>query len=130
MLTHVTLGLDMTLRDEFKDMQSKGFSWEPGKVFPAAAILGPWVSVHEFKGHMETEFFFSVNHELRQKAKPQEMLIKPEEILHQASSLFEICDGDILMTGTPTGVAEIKAGDTALLRWGPFISYEVSWVKQ
>ena len=101
-----TIANDVTARD----LQQKDGQWTRAKGFDTFCPLGPWI---------ETEFDPSdaminchVNDELRQMNSTREMLFSPEQIVLYASSIMTLLPGDILLTGTPAGVGELKAGDT------------------
>jgi 2-keto-4-pentenoate hydratase/2-oxohepta-3-ene-1,7-dioic acid hydratase in catechol pathway len=124
----VTLGLDMTLRDVQSGLKKAGHPWEVSKVFPAAAVAGPWVSVADFPDWLDSEFTFSVNGKLRQKGKAREMSLSPAACVAYASQFFELLPGDLIYTGTPAGVGAVEPGQLAELRWGEKLSYQVRWV--
>lgn len=101
-----TIANDVTARD----LQQKDGQWTRAKGFDTFCPLGPWI---------ETEFDPSdalitchVNDELRQMNSTREMLFSPEQLVLYASSVMTLLPGDILLTGTPAGVGELKAGDT------------------
>lgn len=123
----VTLGLDMTLRDLQANLKKNGHPWEMAKSFKDSILLGPWISMDNFKGFLETEFSFSVNGSIRQKSIGQKMTLNPYECLAYASEYFEIKKSDILFTGTPEGVGPVNQGDKGTLSWGKNLEFHVQW---
>jgi len=123
----VTLGLDMTRRDLQAAAKQKGQPWTTGKVFLDAAAVGPWVLVEEFPNYLETPFRFFLGGKLRQEGRGAEMLTSPSECVAYASSFFPLCAGDLIFTGTPSGVGPVVGGDTAQLEWGP-MHFSTRWV--
>ncbi|MDO4223402.1 MAG: fumarylacetoacetate hydrolase family protein [Acinetobacter sp.] len=107
----VTLGLDLTLRDLQNQLKSKGHPWERAKAFDGACVLGDWVDVSEIKDWQATQFDFYVNDELRQHGDTSLMLFPIAELLLEMSQSFSLQTGDVIMTGTPAGVAALQAGD-------------------
>lgn len=122
----VSLGLDMTLRTLQAELKKKGHPWTVGKVFPDAAIVGPWISVADFPDFMNTAFSLSLNDQPRQHAFPHEMMMKPADLIVYISQFFPLCPGDIIFTGTPAGVGAVVSGDQAMLTWSDH-HYQVRW---
>ena len=126
-ITHVTLGLDLTLRDKQADLKKKGHPWEVSKVFADSAIIGPWIPVAKFENYLETEFSFSLDGKVKQAGKGLQMSVDPVRCLAYASEYFPICEGDLLFTGTPAGVGPIQPGQVGRLTWGNKLDYSVRW---
>jgi len=127
-LDAVTVGLDMTLRDLQTSSKKAGTPWTTGKVFPDAAVIGPWMNFASFQEIESQVFSLHVDDSLRQQSSASHMLFKPAECLAYASEFFPICEGDILFTGTPVGVAPVSLGQVASLTFST-ISYRVHWTK-
>lgn len=121
-----TIGLDMTKRVLQFELKKAGHPWTIGKVFPDAAIIGPWLSIENLDQHLSAEFSFSVNHEMRQKSVGKNMLFSPIDLVVLASQYFPLCEGDILFTGTPSGVGKINCNDEAQLALGDRVC-KVRW---
>lgn len=123
----VTLGLDMTLRDVQTKLKKQGHPWEVSKVFQDSAVVGPWIPVGDFQSYLEEEFTFSVDGRLRQKGKGKEMRFSVEECIRSAQESFPLCPGDLLFTGTPSGVSGVEAGQVGELKWGDRLRFEVEF---
>lgn len=101
-----TIGLDMTLRNVQSALKKAGHPWTLGKVFPEAAIIGPWLPVNLGElNHLD--FYLRQNNELKQKANTSQMLMPLVDLIVYASQHFPLCAGDILFTGTPAGVGPV-----------------------
>lgn len=124
----VTLGLDLTLRDVQTELKKKGLPWEASKAFARSAVIGPWIPLQEFKDHLNCPFELRVDGEVRQIGFGRDMRQSPGVLLEKVASMFEICDGDLLFTGTPKGVGPILPGNTLLLSWQDRLSYAVNFV--
>ncbi len=122
----VSLGLDMTQREKQTELKKAGHPWTVSKVFLNSAIVGPWVSVLDFPDFLETEFSFKLGDEVKQKAKGNEMMMSAYDAIAYASHFFPLAPGDLIFTGTPKGVGEIKVGAQAELKFG-YINFEVEW---
>lgn len=122
----VTVGLDMTLRDQQAALKKAGSPWTIAKVFSDSAVVGPWVPVEKFSNYLDTPFSLKINGQLRQEGFPQDMTLSPIECIAYMSEYFPLCAGDVIFTGTPKGVNSVAPGDTALLTFGP-IEFSVLW---
>lgn len=122
----VTVGLDMTLREEQAALKKAGSPWTIAKVFPESAVVGPWLAVEKFSNYLDTPFSLKINGELRQLGSPQQMTLSPAECITYMSECFPLCAGDIIFTGTPKGVNSVVPGDAGVLTFGP-IEFSVLW---
>jgi 2-keto-4-pentenoate hydratase/2-oxohepta-3-ene-1,7-dioic acid hydratase in catechol pathway len=100
-----TIANDVTARDlQFQDGQ-----WTRGKGFDTFCPVGPWI---------ETEFdpadaliTLTVNGQMRQMASTRDMIFPVRQIVAFASSVMTLEPGDLIMTGTPSGVGPLTDGD-------------------
>ncbi len=127
-ITHVTLGLDMTLRELQATLKKNGHPWEVAKVFADSAILGAWIPVAEMPDYLDREFSLLINGSLRQKGRGREMRSAPGACIEHALSCFPLTEGDVMLTGTPAGVGPVQSGDWAELRWGERLIAAVRFV--
>lgn len=105
------VSLDMTRRDLQGEMKKLGRPWEIGKAFEMSAPAGPIVTVSDC-GHVDSgDIWLKVNDEVRQTGDLNQMIWKTPEMISILSSLFTLQAGDIILTGTPSGVAAIERGD-------------------
>jgi len=122
----VTVGLDMTLRDEQGALKKKGHPWTIAKVFRGAAVVGPWHSTKEFVTWKAEPFRFELDGKVRQQSSADQMLFSPAACIAHLSEYLPLRAGDLIYTGTPVGVGPVQPGAVAHLSWGA-IRYEVSW---
>ncbi|WP_417247134.1 fumarylacetoacetate hydrolase family protein [Celeribacter sp.] len=113
-LDHVwgyAVGLDMTRRDLQGQAKKMGRPWEIGKAFEHSAPMGPIRPAseigHPSKGHVS----LSVNGALRQEGNLDQLIWKVPEMISYLSDYFTLAAGDIIMTGTPSGVGPVNRGD-------------------
>ena len=105
------VGLDMTRRDRQREMKDKGWPWDIGKNFDQAMPMGP-ISPAAAVGHpREGAIWLDVNGERRQSGDLSEMIWSVDEIVANVSSFAALAPGDLIMTGTPSGVGPAVAGD-------------------
>ena len=108
-LAGLGFGLDLTHADIQNYLKEKGLPWERAKGFDGSAVLGKFVP---FVGDVESvEMKLFVNDKLVQHATYDLMIYKPDAILKEVQSFMTLQDGDVIMTGTPKGVATYEKGD-------------------
>ena len=105
------LSLDMTRRDLQGAQKKLGRPWEIGKAFEASAPVGPIHPVSEV-GHLDQgRISLKVNGELRQDGDLNQMIWKVPEQISYLSEYYELAAGDVILSGTPSGVAAVEKGD-------------------
>ncbi len=105
------IGLDMTRRDLQIEARRLGASWCTGKGFDFSAPIGPIHSIQDTGPLTSGEIHLQVNHQTRQRSDIANLTWNPVDIIEQLSRYFELQAGDLIFTGTPAGVAEVKPGD-------------------
>ena len=104
-------GLDMTRRDLQMEAKSKGLPWDMAKDVEQSAVLSEIASV-ETIGHPESGLIeLSVNGEIRQSGDLRDLVNSPAELVSYLSSFYHLGPGDLIYTGTPSGVGPILPGD-------------------
>src|SRR6218665_395128 len=111
----VTLGLDLTLRDVQNELKKKGLPWEVAKAFDGAAPLAAFLKSESVGDLADTRFTLTVNGEQRQRGHSAHIIIPVLTLLAHISTIFTLEPGDVVMTGTPEGVAALKSGDALVL---------------
>ena len=113
-LEHVygyAVGLDMTRRDLQGEMKKMGRPWEIGKAFEHSAPCSELVPAAEI-GHPEHgALWLKVNGELRQQGDLDQLIWKVPEMIACLSALFTLAPGDLIFSGTPSGVGAVRRGD-------------------
>jgi 2-keto-4-pentenoate hydratase/2-oxohepta-3-ene-1,7-dioic acid hydratase in catechol pathway len=75
-------------------------------------VLGPWlVTKDEIADPDALDFSLTVNGEVRQKSNTRHLVYDVARLIEYASSFYTLHPGDVIYTGTPSGVAPVKAGD-------------------
>lgn len=113
-LNHVwgyAVSLDMTRRDLQAEMKKMGRPWEVGKAFERSAPISALRPAAEI-GHPDSgRIGLEVNGRIRQEGDLKQMIWKLPEIIAYLSEYFELAAGDVILTGTPAGVASVARGD-------------------
>lgn len=100
-----TVANDVTARD----LQRRDGQWTRGKGFDSFCPVGPWIDT-DFDP-TNTLISCHVNDELRQMATTRDMIFSIPQILVYVTSVMTLEPGDLLLTGTPSGVGQLQAGD-------------------
>jgi 2-keto-4-pentenoate hydratase/2-oxohepta-3-ene-1,7-dioic acid hydratase in catechol pathway len=108
-ISGVGFGLDLTKADTQGYLKSKGLPWERAKAFDNSAVFSEFV---EFSGDIEKlSLELYINEKLVQYATYELMIYKPQDVLTEIESFMSLEDNDIIMSGTPKGVANYKLND-------------------
>lgn len=112
------VGLDMTRRDLQAAAKKAGKPWDAAKGFDKSAPVSAIVPKAE-AGQAETfDLELTVNGAVRQKGSTAAMIWSVPEIISELSKLFELAAGDLIFTGTPSGVGAVQRGDRLEARLG------------
>ncbi|MGB1268509.1 MAG: fumarylacetoacetate hydrolase family protein [Flavobacteriaceae bacterium] len=110
--SQIGLGIDFTARDLQAKLKAKGLPWEKAKSFDGAAVVGNWVDKSKFESMDALNFCLEKNGEKVQVGHTANMLWKIDELIAYVSQYFTLKIGDIIFTGTPSGVGKVNANDT------------------
>lgn len=106
-----TIGLDLTLRDLQNRLKDKGLPWEISKAFEQSATIGTFIKYNNPEQLKNFSFKCSVNGEIRQIGNSDDMLFSVERLIVELGKIWTLQAGDLIYTGTPSGVGSIKVGD-------------------
>lgn len=113
-LNHVwgyAVSLDMTRRDLQNEAKKLGRPWEIAKSFERSGPVGPLRPTSEV-GHPDSgRIELKVNGAVKQEGDLNQMIWKVPEMIAYLSEYFELKAGDIIMSGTPSGVGPVVRGD-------------------
>lgn len=107
----VTVGIDFTARDLQNRLREKGLPWEISKSFDHSAVIGTFVPLEEVGDIRRLPFHLDINGELRQAGNTENMLFHVDRIVAYVSQFFTLKMGDLIYTGTPSGVGPVQIGD-------------------
>lgn len=105
------VGVDLTRRD-LQDMAKKAARpWDWAKAFDDSAPCGALIPA-ETSGHPQSgRIRLAINGEVRQEGDLAEMIWPVADIIAICSEAVELQPGDLIFTGTPSGVGPVEAGD-------------------
>ena len=107
----IGLGIDFTARDLQQQLKGKGLPWEKSKAFDGSAVIGKWVSKSNYENVNNIPFSLLKNNQVVQSSTTKDMLWGIDEIIAYVSQYFTLKIGDIIFTGTPSGVGKVQSND-------------------
>ena len=107
----VGLGIDFTARDVQEELKKKGLPWEKAKGFDGSAVIShEFVTVEELE-KSNIRFSLHKNDELVQSGNSHDMIFDFDAIIAYVSQYMTLKIGDLIFTGTPSGVGKVSSGD-------------------
>ena len=104
----ISLGLDLTARDLQEECKEKGMPWEIAKGFDSSAPIGKWYQKKDLKS---LDFYLLKNGERVQEGNPSQMVFDIDRIIEYVSKFMTLKKGDLIFTGTPSGVGKMEVND-------------------
>ena len=111
----VTLGLDLTLRDVQIEMKKRSYPWELSKSFEQSSPLGSMRLYDNSFDLFNLPFTCFVNGEKRQEGNTRDMIFTIPKIISFLSTVWKLMPGDLIYTGTPSGIGMLGARDEIVL---------------
>ena len=105
------LALDMTSRIEQEKAKKAGLPWSIAKGADTYGPISNGVEPNRITDLKNTEIWLKVNGVEKQRGNSKDMIFPIDELISYISSIFTLEAGDIILTGTPSGVSGVKAGD-------------------
>jgi acylpyruvate hydrolase len=110
--TSIGLGIDFTARDIQEEQKKKGLPWEKAKAFDGSAVISQdFISLDELSDRTNIRFSLFKNGEKVQEATSAEMIFSIDAIIAEVSQYMTLKIGDLIFTGTPSGVGPVQPGD-------------------
>lgn len=108
--SEISLGIDFTARDLQSQLKGKGLPWEISKAFDHSALVGNFFP----KGNFDLSnlnFSLLKNGNIQQEGNTSDMIFSFDVIISYVSQFFTLKMGDLIFTGTPKGVSNLKEND-------------------
>jgi len=105
------IALDLTLRDWQRRAKEKGHPWAVAKGFDGSCPISTFIPISKIEDIQSLSIQFYLNGALKQDGNTREMIHSVDGLIAYISKIFTLEEGDIVLTGTPAGVGEIKSGD-------------------
>lgn len=107
----IGLGLDFTARDLQQNCKEKGLPWEIAKGFDNSALISnKFIKIDHDKIN-DLNFKLDLNGQTVQEGNPNQMIFTIDQIIAYISQFITLKTGDLIFTGTPSGVGSISIGD-------------------
>ena len=107
----IGLGVDFTARDIQRQLVEKGLPWEKAKAFDSAAVLGKFMPKEEIGDTGQIIFSLQKNQVVVQQGNSNDMLFPFDAIIAYVSQFVTLKIGDLIYTGTPSGVSTVHIDD-------------------
>lgn len=105
------VGLDMTLRDVQLDAKKSGNPWLKSKGFRNSALVSDFITTDTAGPWEELSISLRVNGHLVQHSPVSRMTFSPAFLVHYLSYIYGLRKGDLVFTGTPSGVGKVNPSD-------------------
>lgn len=105
------VGIDFTRRDLQAKAKKAGRPWDAAKAFERSAPISAIRPAAGIGHPSQGAIWLDVNGERRQTGDLAQMIWKTEEVIAELSKLFTLAPGDLIFTGTPSGVGPVARGD-------------------
>jgi 2-keto-4-pentenoate hydratase/2-oxohepta-3-ene-1,7-dioic acid hydratase in catechol pathway len=106
----IGLGIDFTARDIQTECKLKGLPWEKAKSFDNSAPIGKFENKTKFILN-NINFSLTINGEQKQLGNSSDLIFSFDQIISFVSKYVSLKVGDLIYTGTPSGVGPVKIGD-------------------
>jgi 2-keto-4-pentenoate hydratase/2-oxohepta-3-ene-1,7-dioic acid hydratase in catechol pathway len=121
----ISIGLDLTLRDVQTELKQKGLPWEIAKAFDQSAPIGDFIPYDGLLDLKNISFGCKINGIKRQRGNTGNMIFSIQKLLVELSKIWVLRPGDLIYTGTPSGVGPLKIDDRIEVESNPIGSF--SW---
>ncbi len=126
--SEIGIGIDFTARDVQRECKEKGLPWEVCKSFDYSAPVSPeFVEIASLPDASDIKFSLELNGETVQQGSSADMIFGFNRIVSHVSGYVTLKMGDLIFTGTPSGVGGVKIGDmlVAKLEGKPMLRVEI-----
>ena len=114
----MAIGLDLTLRDVQSQLKQKQHPWLLAKGFKNSAVVSDFIPFPGVEACEQLDFSLLKNGERVQVGKIKDLLFDLQTIIEFTAEHFGLGKGDIIFTGTPSGVGPLSDQDQLSLNWG------------
>lgn len=107
----ITAGIDITARDIQTRLSKSMLPWEISKGFDGSAPLGEFIPLSSAGDIRNLDFRLKINERIVQQGNTSDMIFGVDELISYVSQYFTLKTGDLIFTGTPSGVGPLKRND-------------------
>lgn len=121
----ISVGIDFTARDVQSELKKKALPWEKAKAWDGSAVLGKLIPLTTEILKNPIEFSLQLNNTVVQKGNSKNMIFSFNRVIENISQYFALNIGDLIYTGTPSGVGECVVGDVLAGFFGDEKMFEI-----
>jgi 2-keto-4-pentenoate hydratase/2-oxohepta-3-ene-1,7-dioic acid hydratase in catechol pathway len=125
-ITSAALALDLTAWDLLRRLEMQSFPWTLAKSFKNSCPIGKFFPIQNLDVLKNIDFELELNGDICQRGNTRSMIFSFNQLISYLKDHFPICPYDIVLTGTPAGVAKIKKGDRLKGKISNY--YTANWV--
>ncbi|MFZ4785290.1 MAG: fumarylacetoacetate hydrolase family protein [Flavobacteriales bacterium] len=108
----IGLGIDFTARDIQEEQKKKGLPWEKAKAFDGSAVVSKdFIALEDLANRSNIRFSLKKNGEIVQSGQSSDMIFSFDQVIAHVSKYMTLKIGDLIYTGTPSGVGPVQIGD-------------------
>ncbi|EKM82346.1 hypothetical protein AGABI1DRAFT_111004 [Agaricus bisporus var. burnettii JB137-S8] len=106
-----TLAVDMTARNLQDKVRKAGLPWSAAKGFDTFTPVGGWIPKENITDPHNLRLSLAINGFTKQDGSTGDMIFKIPQLIEHVSSIMTLEEGDLLLTGAPSGVGPVVSGD-------------------
>ncbi|KAI0345112.1 hypothetical protein BDW22DRAFT_1353984 [Trametopsis cervina] len=105
------LAVDMTARNLQEEVKKKGLPWSAVKGFDTFTPISSFIPRSSVTDAQNLNLQLKINGAIKQNGNTSDMIFKIPRLIEHISSIMALEEGDLILTGTPSGIGPIVAGD-------------------
>jgi len=109
-----TLAVDMTARNLQDKVRKAGLPWSAAKGFDTFTPIGSFIAKEAVKDAQDLRLILKINGVSKQDGTTADMIFPIPRLIEHVSSIMTLEEGDVILTGTPSGVGPVIAGDKVI----------------
>ncbi|RDB22128.1 Acylpyruvase FAHD1, mitochondrial [Hypsizygus marmoreus] len=106
-----TLAVDMTARNLQDKVKKQGLPWSAAKGFDTFTPIGPFIPKSSILEPHDLRLSLKINGIIKQDGTTADMIFRIPRLIEHISSIMTLEEGDLILTGTPSGVGPVVVGD-------------------
>ncbi|XP_065071245.1 uncharacterized protein LOC135695944 [Rhopilema esculentum] len=106
------LALDMTARNLQNDAKKKGIPWTLAKAWDTFCPISKFLPADAVPNPQDVHLWLKVENQIRQDGNTKDMIFHIPKLINYISGVMTLNVGDVILTGTPSGVSPVKSGET------------------
>ncbi|KAF9431976.1 hypothetical protein BGZ76_011455 [Entomortierella beljakovae] len=107
-----TLALDMTARNLQQIAKTQGLPWSAAKGYDTFTPIGDLIAKEEIPDTNNVDLLLKIDGVTKQSGNTRDMMFKIPSLIEHVSSIMKLQEGDVILTGTPSGVGPVLPGET------------------